>query len=217
MRWRNALVATLALIAAVSCDQQPLEPHQEVVATAPEFAVSTGHAQTKIAICHRTRGTHDFILISVSQTAVDAHMAHGDGQVGGPVPGQAGMNFNDACKPVPSRRVITVTGTWNGTSYLFSGLFTVAYAGPVDAIATVNGFAGPMRLALLGYKSGQASSCSTAWLPTPLPPGPTMSPPTVTAHWDEVPPGTYCLNVVTASAVPPWPSPYSWTATITYP
>lgn len=173
---------------------------------------------TKVDICHRTEGRTPFLLISVASKAVDTHLAHGDGLVGEEVPSEPGMVFDAACNPTPSRHVITVTGSWNGTSYSFAGLFTVAMTGPVDAIATVSGYDGPLRLVLLGFNpEGPAgNTCNTQWLPTPLPRGPTMNPPTITAHWDAVPPATYCLNVVTPF-VPPYPPPYNWTATITYP
>ena len=220
------LAATVAmLLVAVSCTDQPLEPDPDpstaidaatlaAKKTAAEADVESGE---KVAICHRTNGTRGFILLSIAESAVEAHLAHGDGRIGDPVPDQAGMVFDESCTPIPDRRTITVTGRWDGTSYWFYGLFTVAYPGPVDAVATVVGYEGEMRLALLGYKGGEVNTCSTYWLPEPLPPGPGMNTPTIEAHWDEVPPGTYCLNVVRTTGLPPKPPPYSWTATITYP
>ena len=44
-----------------------------------------------------------------------------------------------------------------------------------------------------------------------------MSPPTITAHWDDVAVGSYCLNVVPSDALSSPPAPYSWTATIMLP
>lgn len=170
-----------------------------------------------VDICHRTNGKSAFRLITVAEAAVDAHTAHGDGRVGDPVPGRPGMEFNQDCEPVLSRTTVTATGRWTGSTYFLSK-FTVSSEGPVDAIATVSGFTGQMRLALLGYNpNAPVSTCSTAWLSIPVPIGPTMQTPTISAQWDEIPAGTYCLNVVTAAPVPPYPEPYSWTATITYP
>ena len=224
---RLALLSVAFALVALSfsgCDgDSPVEPASaDSLLLLPDHKASVDRtaragAPNKVDVCHRTQGTRDFILIAVAEPAVEAHLAHGDGLIGEAVAGQPGMEFNSNCEPVLSRRVVTVTGTWDGTSYHFSGLFTVAYEGPVDAVATVTGHTGLMRLGLLGYKAGEPSSCSTYWLPEPIPPGPSMNTPTITGHFDDVPPGTYCLNVVKGTTVPPYPPPYSWTATITYP
>lgn len=215
---RSPAFFACTVLIAIACENNqntPLEPSVRNGISANQVAALNA---SKVAICHRTPGLNPFVLISVAQTAVNAHLAHGDGRIGDPVPSQPAMVFDTSCVPTLARHEIAVNGSWNGTYYALGGLFTVAATGPVDATVTVTGFADPMRLGLLGYNpQGGASTCSTLWLPTPLPSGPTMNPPTVTAHWDAVPPGTYCLNAVTAAAVPPWPPPYSWTGTVTYP
>jgi len=53
----------------------------------------------KIAICH-AEGTGDYHLIDISTAAESAHRAHGDGQIGEPVPGQPGAMFDGNCHPV---------------------------------------------------------------------------------------------------------------------
>ena len=218
----NILLSMIGLVATAACGSgaSPAAPMNDAsslsaftAATANSAGIVGEQGKTKSSVCHRTEGTEPFILIAVAPSAVEAHVAHGDGLVGGPVPGTPGMQFDAACQPVTTRRTITVTGLWNGTSYLFFGLFTVTSAGPVDATATVAGFTGSMHLALLGFNN---NICSTFNLPAPLANGPEMNAPTISAHWDTVPPGTYCLNVVPTATVPP-PPPYSWTATITYP
>lgn len=50
----------------------------------------------KVNLCHRT-GNGSFHLINVSIDAEPAHLAHGDGRPGGPVPGQAGKSFSASC------------------------------------------------------------------------------------------------------------------------
>ena len=50
----------------------------------------------KVDLCHRT-GNGSFHLINVSIDAEPAHLAHGDGRPGGPVPGQAGKSFSATC------------------------------------------------------------------------------------------------------------------------
>ena len=216
-----AFISVAFALVAVSfygCDEMPNEPLQALSSNqeaSVEALLKT--SQGKITVCHRTNGVRPFLPLSVSAAALDAHVAHGDGLVGEPVPDQPGYSFNEECDLVLTRRTITVTGRWNGTSYLFSGLFTVDYAGPVDAVVTVEGYDGQMFLALLGYRAGEPSSCSTLWLPEPIPRGPTMATPIITAGWSEVPPATYCLNVLADRGGGPYPPPYSWTATITYP
>ena len=50
----------------------------------------------KVELCHRT-GNGSYHLISVSVSAEPAHRAHGDGQIGEAVPGQAGKTFGSGC------------------------------------------------------------------------------------------------------------------------
>jgi uncharacterized repeat protein (TIGR01451 family) len=50
----------------------------------------------KVDLCHRT-GNGSYHLINVSIDAEPAHLAHGDGRPGGPVPGQAGKTFSATC------------------------------------------------------------------------------------------------------------------------
>ena len=215
---RNTLSLCAMLFALAACEKQPTQP---VYQDAPVAAFGRS-GQPAVELCHRTNGNQGYIRITVADPAVRAHLKHGDGLVGDPVPGHAETHFDETCRPVESRRSLGVTGNWGGTSFSFAGLFTVASPGPVDAVANVSATDGtwPLHLALLGYNPlapNPPGSCSTLWLPAVLPAGPTMHPPTITAHWDAVPPGTYCLNVVSSNPVPPYPPPYGWTATITYP
>ena len=62
----------------------------------------------KVDICHAT-GNGSFRLISVSANAVPAHLAHGDGLPGGPVPGMVGFEFDDECNAVEVLQTTTVT------------------------------------------------------------------------------------------------------------
>jgi len=213
--------ALVTMLLTVGCDawKEPLGPDEASLSASPQLAKA---GRPPVILCHRSQGEPGYLKITAADRAVPGHLRHGDGLVGDPVPGQPGTEFDAECQAIPSHRVVNVTGTWNGTSYSFSGLFTVSSTGPVDATVTVSATdpTWPLQLALLGYDAqapNPPGTCSTLWLPTPLPPGPSMSPPTVSAHWDAVPPGTYCLNVVSSTPVPPYPPPYSWAATITYP
>ena len=53
----------------------------------------------KIDICHKRDG-QGYISINISVNAEAAHRAHGDGQVGDPVPGMPGFTFDEDCVPV---------------------------------------------------------------------------------------------------------------------
>jgi len=82
-----------------------------------------------------------FILISVAPAAVDAHLAHGDGRVGDPVPGQPDMKFDATCTPVPTEPVtITFAGlTANGSPFTTtdeSGFTVSAVSGPWENLTT---------------------------------------------------------------------------------
>jgi len=228
MSTRNRFRACWAISSAIGlstmaggCDQlkDPLTPE-----TAPNAAVSPDFArlgQPHVTLCHRTGGVDGYIVITVAEPAVAAHLRHGDGLVGDPVPGQPDTAFGDDCQPAASRRITSVSGSWNGAT-AFTGVFTVQSTGPVDVTATVTGGdpTWALWLALLGFNPQAPTppgTCGTEYLPMPIPPGPSMSPPTITAHWDGVPAGTYCLNVASAVPVPPYPPPYTWTATITHP
>jgi uncharacterized repeat protein (TIGR01451 family) len=50
----------------------------------------------KVQLCHRT-GSGQWVHISVARSTETAHLAHGDGRPGGPVPGQSGRTFGPTC------------------------------------------------------------------------------------------------------------------------
>jgi hypothetical protein len=215
-----AIRIALIPLLTVACGETP-----NPVAPAPAGAPATsGHgsassgrsAMTGVEVCHSTGGRNGFTLLSIAASAVEAHLNHGDALPGQPVPGQPGMAFDAHCRPIASREVTTVSGSWNGTTYLFNQLFTTGSVGVVDAEARVSGFSGDMRLALLGYDPS-TNTCSFFFPGPPLPVGDAMAAPLLTAHWENVPAGTYCLNVVPAAGTLPSPPPYHWTATITHP
>ena len=113
------------------------------------------------------------------------------------------------------RRTQVFNGRWNGSAYAAVGSFTVQAAGPVDATVRVSGISSGVRLVWLGFNpADNQSPCSTRWLTTQIPSSPYLSAAISTWHWDSVPPGSYCLNVVTDLNPPP---PYEWTLGVVHP
>lgn len=94
-----ALLPTLAVaLAACSDVQPPVAPGTTSSARAVQPGTpSADNTNGKVSICHRTQGGIPFVLISIAPTAVDAHLAHGDGTIGDPYPGQPGMRFGSDC------------------------------------------------------------------------------------------------------------------------
>lgn len=63
------------------------------------FSASVLAKNDKVDICH-VKGNGDVKLINVSQSAVPAHLAHGDGYINDPVPGMDDYVFGEDCQPV---------------------------------------------------------------------------------------------------------------------
>jgi len=74
----------------------------------------------KTEVCHRSHlGPSDvpgWLLLSVGGKAAKAHLAHGDGVPGGPVPGVAGQTFDASCGAPPSGSSSTTTTTLGTTT-----------------------------------------------------------------------------------------------------
>jgi hypothetical protein len=84
-----ALALGVGFLLVASCDRSdptsPLEVQLELQA-----------AMAKVDVCHRTTDG-SFTKITIADAAYETHVAHGDGVVGGPVPGMEGYGFDDAC------------------------------------------------------------------------------------------------------------------------
>lgn len=60
------------------------------------LGVTSDEEGPKVSLCHKT-GAGFYVLISVSINAEPAHLAHGDGKIGGAVPGLPGKAFGAGC------------------------------------------------------------------------------------------------------------------------
>ena len=147
-RDRRALVTLLMAAAAayfVACENSPRGPAapdlpasqgaREVSQPAAPMSATSGASAAAVVICHRTGSARGFVRLSVAASAVAAHLKHGDGQVGDPVPEQPGMVFDATCAAVPA--VTRVTVTFSGlsddgapfTTYTESGVVVTASEG----------------------------------------------------------------------------------------
>jgi hypothetical protein len=139
---------TLLLLGATTCfvgcgtaPQNPAAPSNTGAVTdehvtssaASELPMAAG-AQMSGEVCHRT-GADRFVHLSVARAAVDAHLKHGDGLVGGPVPEHPGMTFDASCTPVQATTRVTITFTGLSgdgspfTTYTQSGVTVVPTQG----------------------------------------------------------------------------------------
>lgn len=66
-------------------------------------AAPAGAGTSKVEVCH-LRGDGSFGLVTVSERALRAHLGHGDALVGDPVPGSAGLVFDDSCTGIEADR-----------------------------------------------------------------------------------------------------------------
>ena len=84
----NATGTTLSGNTVTVTDSDP--SHYRGVVPEPELE------GPKVDICHRT-GAGFYVLINISVSAEPAHIAHGDGRPGQPVPGQPSRRFTSTC------------------------------------------------------------------------------------------------------------------------
>lgn len=103
------------------------------VAVRPSFA-------QKVADCHRT-GQGTFHLISIDINGLPAHLAHGDGQPGDPVPNMSGFIFGPNCTPTtapPTELAIGCYTLVNNPPFIAS--VDLLYSGPIDILGNVTAF-----------------------------------------------------------------------------
>lgn len=113
----KSLLFSMALVSALwgaACDRNdanPLGPSATgesvgiPLASAADWHAARGE---KISLCHAT-GNQRYLSITVSVQAQAAHRAHGDAQVGEPIPGQSGMIFSVDCVATPAIAALSVT------------------------------------------------------------------------------------------------------------
>ena len=105
------------------------------VALKPAFA-------QKVQDCHIT-GNGSYHLITISINALPAHLAHGDGQPGDPIPNMTGFVFGPNCTPTLATPPELPIGCYEFVSPPFAGLSAdVFYFGPIDILGNTTDFFG---------------------------------------------------------------------------
>jgi hypothetical protein len=104
-----SFLPTVALALAACANVQEPTPLRTIASASAVETTAPGpaDADAKVDVCHRTSGDNTFFLLSVAPSSVAAHMAHGDGKIGDPVPSQPGMGFGADCRPE-----VVVTHEW---------------------------------------------------------------------------------------------------------
>jgi hypothetical protein len=95
-----------AFLGCQSAADSPIAPSASEIsrggaASPADSGSATTLSASRVDICHRTGRANNFILITVAESAVAAHLAHGDGRVGESVPGQPSMLFGVDCTLLP--------------------------------------------------------------------------------------------------------------------
>ncbi len=91
---KRLCIVLLPLLLVLGCTEPTLTG-----VTLEETVVAGKKGQNKVDVCHVT-GNGSYILITIAEPALPAHLNHGDGQPGDPVSGMEGFVFDESCEPV---------------------------------------------------------------------------------------------------------------------
>jgi len=124
-----------------------------VVVLAFTVASKSAFAQ-KVQDCHIT-GNGSYHLITISINALPAHIAHGDGQPGDPIPNMTGFVFGPNCTPTLAPPPELAMGCYTlVSSIVANGPVDVFYFGPIDILGNTTDYFGSAN----GTCSGTGSS-----------------------------------------------------------
>jgi hypothetical protein len=102
------LVLAAAGIACEAGSRSPVVPGPTNANPNTSIAAEASSAPGSIIVCHRTE--RGFVPLPLPTPAVELHLNHGDGVVGGAVPGQPGMTFDANCAAVTTGTIVTFAG-----------------------------------------------------------------------------------------------------------
>ena len=142
----------LAATTATACGQSPVAPGADASPSTgglsgAAFAKAPASGQVRVALCHRTEGSHAFVPLTVAAAAVDAHLTHGDVRIGDAVPGEPAAIMTADCTSIATRPVTITFGSLavNGaaiTSYTEQG-FELSASGESWQVRTTYGNPAP--------------------------------------------------------------------------
>jgi hypothetical protein len=114
---RRALLTGFVAAFATACGSS-VNPNAPALGGFGNTGQSAGGGSGKADVCHRNG--KGFNLINVSVNAVPAHLAHGDGQPGGAVPGGSRQVFGASCQVIQLQQytVTLASGASGGTGSL---------------------------------------------------------------------------------------------------
>ncbi|MBZ5504516.1 MAG: hypothetical protein LAO78_03415 [Acidobacteriia bacterium] len=102
------------------------------------FTVAMPAFAQKVQDCHRSKNG-DFHLITIDIKALPAHVAHGDGQPGDPVPDLSGFIFGPNCTPTVAPPPELAIGCYT-LALPGSRPEDMFYAGPIDVLGNLTIF-----------------------------------------------------------------------------
>ncbi|HSM03856.1 MAG TPA: hypothetical protein VK858_04515 [Longimicrobiales bacterium] len=93
---KRFLTTSAAFLVVTACGDTPSQPSLDTDGLNTAFTLLDG-----ISICHLDADLGIYSPIRINGNAETAHRGHGDGQVGDPVPGMEGYEFDESCQPQP--------------------------------------------------------------------------------------------------------------------
>lgn len=93
-------IGVLFILFSISCHESFDSSLESSRYENPEkvFSENTLKGGSKCPVCHVKAKSETFKLLNISCNAVSNHLAHGDGEVGGAVPGMEGFIFGEQCE-----------------------------------------------------------------------------------------------------------------------
>lgn len=188
LEFKGTGTSASALITNVT-DNQFVELQVQVAGT--NATIVSDVRSAKVTLCH-SEGNGSYHAISVSVNAEPAHRAHGDGEIGDPVPAAPLMRFDENCRPAgPSVELIKSTNGEDandapGPKILVGGTVTWTYrvtnsgTVPLTGLLVTDDKLPSVSCPLAALAPGASMTCTVTGVAVL---GPYTNLGTVTANW----------------------------------